>query len=115
MEAVTDFSTIDIPFTLTCISGNRPSTSVQWCLNDERINDAATSTVLTDVVTSQYIHTLTVNERLGGEYKCVVVTTSNVSMITNYRNATIDIFGMLILLAMELSSLHCVLFSHFMD
>ena len=99
VEAVIDFLGIDVPFTLTCISGNRPGTTVGWYLNDERINDPVTTSVLTDPMTSRYTHTLTVNERTGGEYKCVVFTTSDISGITTYGNATIDVYGTFILIS----------------
>ena len=93
VEALDDFSTSDIPFTLTCISRNRPATTVQWYFNDERLSDADTTSEPTDPVTSRYRNTLTVNERMSGEYKCVVFTTSNLSMITTYGNATINVYS----------------------
>lgn len=75
------FSGIDIvnesspPFTLTCVSMNLPPTVVEWRLNGENLlTNVSSTTVLHDRVTSQYTHTLTVTERKGGEYECIVTS-----------------------------------------
>ena len=58
-------------FTLTCISTGGPATTVTWT------RDSATAmgdemTVLDNVTTATYTHTLTVTGRLGGDYQCTV-------------------------------------------
>ena len=56
-------------FTLTCISTGGPATTVTWTRDSERVSGMS---VLDDPVTAQYTHTLTVTERLGGQYQCTV-------------------------------------------
>ena len=58
-------------FTLTCISTGGPATTVTWTRDSEEALGERVS-VLTDPVTAQYTHTLTVNGRLEGQYKCTV-------------------------------------------
>ena len=57
-------------FTLTCISTGGPATTVIWSRDSEEVSGGMT--VLNDSVTARYIHTLTVTERLGGQYQCTV-------------------------------------------
>ena len=57
-------------FTLTCTSTGGPSTNVTWTKDNETVSGGMT--VLDDPVTAQYTHTLTVTERLGGQYQCNV-------------------------------------------
>ena len=59
-------------FTLTCVSTGGPATTVTWSRKYSRDPTGVTSTVLDDPVTSQYTHTFTVTERLGGHYVCNV-------------------------------------------
>ena len=56
-------------FTLTCISTGGPATTVTWTRDTVTVTEG-TESELTDPVTAQYIHTLTV--RLGGHYTCTV-------------------------------------------
>ena len=58
-------------FTLTCISTGGPATTVTWTRDSVEASGERMS-VLTDPVTAQYTHTLTVNGRLEGQYKCTV-------------------------------------------
>ena len=58
-------------FTLTCISTGGPATTVTWTRDSVPVTEG-TETVLDNRVTSQYTHTLTVTERLGGLYTCTV-------------------------------------------
>ena len=58
-------------FTLTCTSSGGPATNVVWTRNSKVVTNGY-KTVLNDSVTATYIHTLTVNERLGGLYQCNV-------------------------------------------
>ena len=58
-------------FTLTCISTGGPATTVTWTRHSITVTEG-TETVLDDPVTAQYTHTLTVNGRVGGLYKCTV-------------------------------------------
>lgn len=77
-----DFSAIDghsPPFTLTFTSTNLPSTIVNWYLDGQRLNNITTTTVLSDPLTSKYIHTATLTERKGGIYKCSVTAISDQS------------------------------------
>ena len=57
-------------FTLTCTSTGGPATTVTWTRDSETVSGGMT--VLDDPVTAQYTHTLTVTERLGGQYQCTV-------------------------------------------
>ena len=57
-------------FTLTCTSTGGPATTVTWTRDSEAVSGGMT--VLDDPVTAQYTHTLTVTERLGGQYQCNV-------------------------------------------
>ena len=57
-------------FTLTCTSIGGPATTVTWTRDSETVSGGMT--VLDDPVTAQYIHTLTVTGRLGGQYQCTV-------------------------------------------
>ena len=67
-------------FTLTCISTGGPATTVTWTRGSEAVpgetmtvlNNATTMTVLNNATTARYTHTLTVTERLGGDYQCNV-------------------------------------------
>jgi len=57
-------------FTLNCTSTGGPATTVTWSRDNEAVSGGMT--VLDDPVTAQYTHTLTVTERLGGQYQCTV-------------------------------------------
>ena len=57
-------------FTLTCISTGGPATTVTWTRDSEEVQGGVT--VLDNAVTAQYAHTLTLNERLPGQYQCTV-------------------------------------------
>ena len=57
-------------FTLTCTSNGGPATTLTWTRDNEAVSGGIT--VLDDPVTAQYTHTLTVTERLGGQYQCTV-------------------------------------------
>ena len=58
-------------FTLICISTGGPATTVTWTRDSVTVTEG-TETVLDNRTTSQYTHTLTVTERLGGLYTCNV-------------------------------------------
>ena len=57
-------------FTIICTSTGGPATTVTWTRDSETVSGGMT--VLDDPVTAQYTHTLTVTERLGGQYQCTV-------------------------------------------
>jgi len=57
-------------FTFTCTSTGGPATIVTWTRDSETLSGGIT--VLNDPVTAQYTHTLTVTERLRGQYRCTV-------------------------------------------
>ena len=57
-------------FILTCTSTGGPATTVTWTRDSETLSGGMT--VLDDPVSAQYTHTLTLTERLGGEYQCTV-------------------------------------------
>lgn len=81
------------PFKLTFISIKTPATTVRWTLDDKPFTDANSVTVLSNPVTTQYTHTLTVTERLGGEYKCLV-SSLNQNSINFFDYDEISIRGM---------------------
>ena len=56
--------------TLTCISTGGPATTVTWTRDSTTTVTTGTQSVLNNVVTAQYTHTLTVTT--GGEYTCTV-------------------------------------------
>ena len=60
----------NLQFTITCISMDGPATHVNWTRDSEAVLGGMT--VLDNPVTAQYTHTLTVTERLGGQYQCTV-------------------------------------------
>ena len=71
-------------FTLTCISTGGPATTATWT------RDSATAmgdemTVLGNVTTAQYTHTLTVTGRLGGDYQCNVFNVKPSSASASFR------------------------------
>ena len=55
---------------LTCTSTGGPATNVTWTRCSEVLSGGIT--VLRNATTAQYIHTLTLTERLGGLYQCTV-------------------------------------------
>ena len=55
--------------TLTCISTGGPATTVTWTRDSTTVTEG-TETVLNDLVTANYTHTL--NVTTGGEYTCSV-------------------------------------------
>ena len=57
--------------TLTCISTGGPATTVTWTRGFTNITEGSV-TMLGDMVTATYIHTLTLTERHGGVYTCSV-------------------------------------------
>ena len=57
-------------FTLTCNSTGGPVTTVTWTRESQKVSGGVT--VLDDPETAKYTHTLTVTERLGGQYQCTV-------------------------------------------
>ena len=66
---------------------------MKWYLDGQELNDVITTTVLDNPVTTQYTNTLTVTQRRGGSYKCVV---SSYSGFTQTKFATISVQGMFI-------------------
>ena len=74
-------------FTLTCISTGGPATTVTWTRDSVTVTEG-TETVLDDPETAQYNHTLTVNGRVGGLYKCTV---SN--RVSNVTSAELHVTG----------------------
>ena len=70
--------------TLTCISTGGPATTVTWTRDSTTVTEG-TETVLDDLVTAQYTHTLTVTT--GGEYTCTV---SNNKPSSNSATITVD-------------------------
>ena len=74
-------------FTLTCISTGGPATTVTWTRDSITVTEG-TETVLDDRVTAQYTHTLTVNGRVGGLYKCSVA-----NRVSNVTSAELHVIG----------------------
>ena len=69
--------------TLTCISSGGPATTVTWTRDSTPVIKG-NKTVLNDPVTAQYTHTLTVTERLGGNYACTVANNKLSSSSLNF-------------------------------
>ena len=62
-------------FTLTCTSTGGPATTVSWTVNNHTLAEDSAHHItsqITDAETATYTHTLTVTERLVGEYECSV-------------------------------------------
>ena len=57
-------------FSLTCTSTGGPATTVTWTRDSQTVSGGVT--VFNNAETAQYTHTLTVTERLGGQYQCNV-------------------------------------------
>ena len=66
-----DLNGVSPQFTLTCISTGGPATTVTWT-RDSTTAMGDEMTVFDNAETAQYTHTLTVTERLGGDYQCTV-------------------------------------------
>ena len=58
--------------TLTCMSTGGPATNVVWTRDSMEVEGGISLTVLNDGEKAKYTHTLTLSERLGGLYQCVV-------------------------------------------
>ena len=56
--------------TLTCISTGGPATNVTWTRNSKEVLGGIS--VLMDIMEARYTHILTLEERQGGLYQCVV-------------------------------------------
>ena len=69
-------------FTLTCISTGGPATTVTWTRDSVTVTEG-TETLLDNRTTSQYTHTLTVTERLGGDYTCTVANNRPSNNVTS--------------------------------
>ena len=76
-------------FTLTCSSTGGPATTVTWTRDSATVT-VGTVTVFNDAETAQYTHTLTVTERLGGDYQCTV---SNAKPSSPSASASLRIQG----------------------
>ena len=68
---VSDLSGDSPQFNVTCISIGGPATTVTWTRDSVPVAGMS-QTVLEDIVTAQYTHTLTVIGRLAGHYTCNV-------------------------------------------
>ena len=69
----------DNSFTLTCISTGGPATTVTWTRDSTTVTEG-TETVLNDLVTANYTHTLTVAMGIPGLYTCRIA--NNVSAVS---------------------------------
>ena len=70
-------------FILTCISTGGPATTVTWTRDSKTVSEGMT--VLNNIVTAQYTHTLTVTERLGGQYQCNVTNNKPSTATANFK------------------------------
>ena len=68
---------------LTCTSTGGPATTVTWTRDSEAVS-GETMTVLDDPVTAKYTHTLTVTERLEGQYRCTVANNKPSEATANF-------------------------------
>ena len=77
-------------FTLTCISTGGPATTVTWTRDSTTVTEG-NETVLDDLVTAQYTHTLNVSGRVGGLYTCTVAYSipSTANMDLNIRGSSL--------------------------
>ena len=78
-----DLNGDSLQFIFTCTSTDGPATSVTWTRDSETVPGGMT--VFNNAVTAQYTHTLTVTERLGGQYQCNV-TNNKPSTATAHFN-----------------------------
>ena len=69
-------------FNLTCISTGGPATTVTWTRDSETVSGGIT--VLNNAMTAKYTHTLTVTERLGGQYQCNVTNNKPSTATTQF-------------------------------
>ena len=76
-------------FTLTCISTSGPATTVTWTRDSVTVTGR---TVLNDLVTARYTHTLTVTGRLSGLYTCTVANNKPSSDSANINVACNKMF-----------------------
>ena len=70
-----NFSENKLQFTLSSISIGGPATTVTWMRNSVVITggqEQESLSILNNTETAEYIHTLTVSERVGGVYTCTV-------------------------------------------
>ena len=74
-------------FILTCISTGGPATTVTWTRNSTTVTEG-TETVLDDLVTARYTHTLTVTT--PGVYTCIVANNK-----PSFDSASITVQGIL--------------------
>ena len=72
LKVDSDLSGASPQFTLTCISTGGPATTVTWTRDSNTVITEGTETVLNDLVTAQYTHTLNVSARSPGHYMCTV-------------------------------------------
>ena len=75
-------------FTLTCISTGGPATTVTWTRDSITVTEG-TKSVVSNNITALYTHTLMVNEREPGHYRCSV---SN--LVSNVTYAELNVTGM---------------------
>ena len=87
------FSGGTLPSTLTCVSSNLPATTVEWTFALTTLSDADMTSVLTDPMTSQYTHTVTLTERQGGEYRCSLSAINDDSMMAVNGTASLNVLG----------------------
>ena len=78
-----DHNEASAQFTLTCNSTGGPATTVTWTRDSITVTEG-NETVLSDPVTAQYTHTLTVTRRLGGKYTCTVANNKSSEDLANY-------------------------------
>ena len=66
-------SHVEPQFTLTCVSTGGPATTVTWTREtDDGILVGDILTTVTNSTTAEYVHTLNVTGRHGGNYTCNV-------------------------------------------
>ena len=70
-------------FSLTYTSTGGSATTVTWTRDSETVSGGMT--VLDNAVTAQYVHTLTVIGRLGGQYQCNVTNNKPSEATANLR------------------------------
>ena len=83
LSIVADLNGDSPQFKLTFTSTGGPATFVNWTRDSKTVLGG--KSVLNDPMTAQYTHILTVTERLGGQYLCIVTNTKPSEAATTFK------------------------------
>ena len=79
-----DFNEASPQYTLTCISTGGPATTVTWTRDSVILTGDDTNSVLENLTSATYVHTLTVTGRRGGCYACTVANNISSASTTGF-------------------------------